>query len=758
MTELPEASGYDPDRKLQVVGGSPPRHDGIDKVTGRAKYGADLILAGMLVGKILRSPHPHAIIRSIDVSRAEALPGVKAIVTRGDFPELPADTPMGAFSRNFMAREKALYDGHAVAAVAATSESIARKALALITVDYRVLPHVIDPVEAMAPDAPVLHDHIRTKGAETTSGGPTNVSERIEYVRGDPAAGFAAADVVVEREFATRPIHQCYIEPQACVANAGEDGQIELWCSTQGQFVVRAQVAGVLAIDASKLRVVPTELGGGFGGKTRPYVEAVAVALSRKACRPVKIVLERAEVFRATGPVAATRSRVKLGATRDGRIVAAEAELIYQTGAFTGSMFSNGAQAAFTRYDLSDARVVATEVLSNRPAVAAFRAPNVPQAVYAVESVIDELAGKLAIDPIDLRLKNAMRDGATTLYGTTFGPIGVVATLEAVKASEHYNAPLRPGQGRGVALGFWFNRGGETTASLTVAPDGTVTLLLGMVDVAGSRMAITMQAAETLGIPVEKVRAVVADTSALGYNMVTAGSRSVFAGGVAIVDCARTVIAELCRRAAEIWNVSEEAVTYADGCCRPASQNVGEFAPLSIADIVQRTAATNGAVAAHYERTVAGAGPGFGAHIVDVEVDRDTGAARVLRDTVVVDAGKAIHRGMVEGQLQGAAVQGIGWALGEEYVYGADGRLQNPGFLDYRLPVCSDVPMIEPVIVEVPNPNHPYGARGIGETPVTPTLGAIANAVAHAIGIRPCELPMSPPRLLKLIAQANGAR
>jgi CO/xanthine dehydrogenase Mo-binding subunit len=558
---------------------------------------------------------------------------------------------------------------------------------------------------------------------------------------------------VVEREFRTRPIHQSYIEPQACVANASENGQVEVWTCTQGQFQVRAQLGGVLKIDASCLRVIPSELGGGFGGKTRSYVEAVATVLSRKARRPVKIVLTRNEVFRATGPVAATRSRIKIGATRDGRITAAEADLTFQTGAFTGSMFVNAAQSVFTRYDLTDARVTAYEVVSNRPAVAAFRAPCVPQGIFAAESVIDEVADKLGIDPIELRLKNAMREGSTTIYGETYGPIGVEAVLEAARNSEHYKTPLGPNQGRGVGLGFWFNRGGETTASLTIGPDGTVTLLLGVVDVAGSRMAIVMQAAEELGIPVDKVRAVVADTSALGFNMVTAGSRSVFAGGMIVVDCARKAIAELIRRAARIWGVPEEGIVYADGFCRPASSNVGEFAPLSIADIARQTAATSGAIAGHSELMVTGAGPGFGAHIVDVEVDKATGAVRVLRDTVIVDSGKAVHPLMVEGQFQGAAVQGIGWALNEEYVYGSDGRLQNPGFLDYRVPVASDVPMIDPVIVEVANPKHPYGARGIGETPVTSALGAIANAVTHAIGARPCELPMSPPRILRLIGQ-----
>ena len=756
MTTILEQSGYNSDRKLNVVGTTPVKHDGMDKVTGRAKFGADLMLPGMLVGKILRSPHPHAILKSIDISKAETLPGVKAVVTRADFPEHPEGTAIGDLSRNVIAREKVFYEGHTVAAVAAISESIAKKALKLIDVEYQLLPHVIDPVAAMQTDSPILHDYLRSKGVTGAENRRTNVIERLELGMGDVEAGFKQADVVVEREFKTRPIHQGYIEPQACVANHTEDGQTELWCCTQGHFVVRAQVSSILNMESSKIRVIPSELGGGFGGKTTSYIEAVAVLLSRKAGRPVKIVLTRSEVFRCTGPVAATQSRIRIGATRDGTFTAAEAEMVFQTGPFTGSMFYNAPQAVFTRYDLKNAKAVAYEVVSNRPKVNAFRAPCVPQAIFAAESVIDELARKLRIDPIDLRLKNAAGEGYTTIYGQTFGPIGVIETLRAAKKTAHYNAPLGPNQGRGVAAGFWFNRGGETTASLSVAPDGSVTLLLGTVDVGGSRISISMMAAEELGIPLDKVRAVVSDTNGLGYNMVTAGSRATFASGMVVVDSARKVINELCKRAAMIWGVPEDGVVFEEGHCRPASSNVGEFAPLSIADIAKQAGATGGAIAGHSELNVTGAGPGFGVHIVDVEVDKETGGVRVVRYTVVADAGKAIHPLQVEGQYQGGAVQGIGWALNEEYIYGEDGRLQNPNFLDYRIPVASDVPMIDPVIVEVPNPKHPFGLRGVGEVPVASTLGAIANAVTDAIGIRPFELPMSPPRLLKLIEQARA--
>ena len=756
MATILEKSGFNPDKELKVVGTNPVKHDGPDKVTGKAKFGADLLLPGMLFGKLLRSPHPHAAIKSIDTSKAEALPGVKAVVTAADFPDMPQGTPLGDMTRNVMAQEKALYDGHPVAAVAATSESIAKKALKLIAVEYEVLPHVIDPVEAMKPDAPILHDYLRTKGVEGAEDAKTNVVERLDLQMGDVEQGFADADVVIEREFDSKPMHQGYIEPQGCVASYTDDGQIEVWCCTQGTHVFRDRMAQILKMDSAKIRVTQSEMGGGFGGKTSFYGEPVAALLSKKAKRPVKIVLTRNEVFRATGPVSGTRSRIKIGATKDGKITAAEAELIFQTGAFTGSMFFNAPQAMFTRYALENVKTVSYEVVSNRPKVNAFRAPCVPQIVFGVEGIITELADKIGMDQIDFRLKNAATEGYTTIYGQTFGPIGFVETLEAAKKTDHYNSPVPEGQGRGIACGFWFNRGGDTTGSLTITPDGSVNIMLGTSDVAGSRISISMMAAEELGVPIDKVRAILADTSAIGNNRVTAGSRTTFSSGMVIVDSARKAIDEMCRRAAEIWDVPVEGVTFEDGHCKPSSSNVGDFEPMSIAEIAAKTSVSHGAIAGHSEMNVTGEGPGFGLHIVDVEVDKETGRVDVKRYTVVEDAGKAIHPLQVEGQYQGGAVQGVGWALNEEYIYGEDGRLENPSFLDYRMPVASDVPMIDTVIVEVPNPNHPYGLRGVGEVPVVPTLAAIGNAIGDAVGVRPQSLPMSPPKLLELMEEAEN--
>jgi CO/xanthine dehydrogenase Mo-binding subunit len=734
---------------LKWIGTRPVRPDGVDKVTGRARFGADLSLPGMLVGTVLRSPHPHARIRSIDTSKASALPGVKAVITRNDFQDMPSEfVPAGEMlmnyrdvTRNVMAREKALYEGHAVAAVAATSTAVARKALKLIEVDYEILPHVIDVVEAIEPPPTE----------------PSNVAKRVEFAIGDTAEGFAESDIVIEREFDTKPVHQGYIEPHACLASWSEDGQAELWCSTQGHFIVRAHCARLLGMDISRLRVTASEIGGGFGGKTVVYLEPLALALSRKSRHPVKMVMSREETFKASGPTSGAHVWVKIGATRDGRITAGEAILKYQAGAFQGSPVQPGAMSAFAPYDLKDVKVVGYDVVTNRPKVAAYRAPGAPISEFAVESVVDEIAGKLGIDPIDFRLKNAAREGTHAAYGPRFGPIGLVATLEAAKAHPHYKAPLGPNQGRGVASGFWFNIGGDTSVTININEDGTVTVVEGTPDIGGSRASVCLMAAEALGVEYDKVRAIIGDTSALGYTFLTGGSRATFSNGVAVKQAADAVIKDVCRRAAKIWEIPEDAVKWENGHAVPAGSNAGEFDPLSLADIAKMAGKTGGPIAGHAHLNAQGAAPSFGTHMVDVEVDKETGRVTVTRYTVIQDAGKAVHPSYVEGQYQGGAAQGIGWALNEEYIYGPDGRMQNAGFLDYRMPVASDLPMIDTVIVEVPNPRHPYGVRGVGETPIVPPMAAMANAIAAATGIRFTELPMSPPKVLKAIDAANGA-
>ena len=746
---------------FKVVGTRPPRPDGVDKVTGRARYGADAFAPGQLVGLILRSPHAHAKIKKIDASKAEKLDGVKAVITSADLPDLTkGDRGTYDILENCMARDRALYDGHAVAAVAAIDAETARQALKLIKVDYQVLPHVTDVDDAMKPGAPIIQPHIRTSGVNPPPTKASNVSQITEFGHGDVEAGFAKADVVVERSYKTEQTHQGYIEPHACLASVGPDGQAELWVTTQGHFTFRNQCASLLGLDIAKLKVTASEIGGGFGGKTHVWMEPVALALSRKANRPVKLVMTREEVFRATGPTCSTSIDVKIGATKDGRITAATAQLRYQNGAFHSIWGMLGAMTSFACYDLENVKTKGFDVLVNRPKVAAYRAPSAPMAAFAVESTIDQVAAKIGMDPVEFRIRNAAKEGTRASYGPVYGPIGIGPTLAAAKAHPHMKAPLGKNQGRGMACGFWFNFGGQTCTDLNIGVDGTVTLTVGTIDVGGSRASLSLIAAEELGIPYDKVKCNVADTASLGHNDTTEGSRGTFSSGMATIFAARAAIDVLKERAAKTWDIDVKDVEWKDGKATATGTTHSNLAPLSLAEIAAKSPQTGGPIAGHNETVADGAGVSFATHICDIEVDPETGKTKVLRYTVIQDAGKAIHPDYVEGQFQGAAAQGIGWALNEEYIYGKDGRLQNAGFLDYRIPVCSDLPFIDTKILEIPNPGHPYGVRGVGETSIVPPLAAIANAVSNAAGVRMTHIPMSPPRILKAIKEAratNGA-
>jgi CO/xanthine dehydrogenase Mo-binding subunit len=745
----------------KVVGTRPIRPDGIEKVTGRANFGADMSLPGMLTGRIVRSPHAHAKILSIKTDKAMALPGVKAIVTSADFPEIgpkqrgagEAPVSFRDMSRNVMARDKVLYDGHAVAAVAATTAAIADQAAALIEIEYEVLPHVITAAEAMKPGAPVLHDDMFTKGLDPKPDTASNVSQRFQFGMGDTDAGFKEADVIVEHDFTTQCVHQGYIEPHACVVETTEDGMATVWASSQGQFMVRNYSATLCGMDISKVRVLPAEIGGGFGGKTTVYLEPVAIMLSRKSGKPVKLVMNREDVFRATGPTSGGHAHAKIGAKRDGTIVAGELTMEYEAGAFAGSPVQFGCMTGFAPYDIPNVKAVGYDVVVNRPKVAAYRAPGAPVAAFAVECALDELAKKLDMDPIALREKNAATEGTQAAYGPKFQRIGYLETLEAAKHHPHWSAPLGPNQGRGIASGFWFNIGGESSAALHVNEDGTVEVVTANPDIGGSRASMAIMAAEVLGIEVGRVKPLIADTASSAYSMLTGGSRVTFAVGKAVCEAADQVIEKLRGRAAKLWDVDVDAVEWNSGAAINKSSADGET--LTLAQIANAAGKTGGPISGAANINAEGAGPGFGTHICDVEVDPQTGRTTVIRYTAIQDVGTAIHPSYVEGQLQGGAAQGIGWALNEEYVYGADGRLQNGGFLDYRVPVASDLPMIDTVLVEVPNPGHRFGVRGVGEVPIVPPLAAVANAVAAAAGVRVTDLPISPPRLLAAI---DGAK
>ena len=749
---------------FKVVGTRPVRHDGTDKVTGRAVYGADIQLPGLLHGKILRSPHAHARIRSIKTERASAYPGVLAVVTHADLPwtddrlmDVGEDLVMSLryLSTAVLADDKALHKGHPVAAVAASNPHAAEEALDLIDVEYEVLPAVTNVEDAMKPGAPILHENITApEGLGFKAEAGSNVAGHSQQVLGDAEAAFAEADVVIEREFRTKMVHQGYIEPQTCTALWGQDGRLTIWNSSQGQFGMRDQICRVLDVPVSEVKVVPLEIGGGFGGKLRAYLEPVAALLSKKTGHPVKITMSRADVLEATGPTSGSYTKIKVGATKDGKLIAGKALIAFESGAYPGSSHNGAATSMFSPYEIDNIHLDSYDVVDNMPSTAAYRAPGAPMGAYAGESVIDEIAEKLGIDPVELRLKNAAREGTRMANGVMHPCIGAVEMMEAVHEHPHYNAPLADEHtGRGVAFGSWGNGAGPACVIANLQTNGKFSLVEGSVDIGGTRTAVSQQFAEVLGIPVEDVMPQIGDTDSIGYTSNTGGSSVAFKSGYAAYEAALDVKRQLIERAARVWETDVENVRYDEGTLSHVSD---PELSMSYKEVAESANATGGPIVGRANVTSTGAARAYAAMIVDVRVDPDTGKTDVVRCTAFQDAGIAIHPSYVEGQIQGGAAQGIGWALNEEYNMAEDGHMNNTSLLDYRMPTALDLPMIEAVIVEVPNPNHPFGIRGVGEAGIVPPLAAMANAVYRATGVRMTDLPMSPPAVAASLGRNGG--
>ena len=752
-------------QQYDVVGTRPIRHDGLEKVIGAAKFGADTQLSGMLHGKVLRSPHAHARIKSIDTSKAEALPGVTAVVTSKDFPIIGnviidlAEGGSRLLAEHIMAADKARYKGHAVAAVSATSAHIAEAALELIEVDYEVLKPVLSIQDSMKDDAPLLHDTMTThfkmerfaRGDDT--GAQSNIASHIQHKLGDIDKGFADADVIIEGEYTTQTVHQGYIEPHASTASWAGDGRLTIWTCTQGAFAIRSSCSAILDIPESRIKVIPTEIGGGFGAKATTYLEPVAAILSKKSGRPVKVIISRKDVFEGTGPAAASLMRTKIGATKDGKITAAKLWLAFDAGAFPGSPIGGATMCATGPYNIENLLVDGYDVVTNHQKVQAYRAPGQPQGSFSVEPLMDELAEKLGIDPMELRLRNVVKEGDRQPNGVPHPVFGAKELEEAMRDHDHYQTPLSgPNQGRGAAIGYRWQGGQASSVTINVNSDGTINLTSGSVDIGGTRTAIAMQAAEVLGITAEDVAPAVADTDSVGYTANTGGSRTAFDTGYAAVKAAEEINRLMAQRAALIFEVDEGDITVEGGqfVC-PSTED-----KISFKDLSARLMRTGGPVTCSVSTVSPGIGPVIAGNLVDVEVDPETGKVDVLRYTAFMDVGTAVHPAYVEGQIQGGTVQGIGWALNEEYVYDENGAMLNSSFLDYRMPTALDVPMIDTVMIEVPNPKHPFGLRGVGEAPIIPPLSALAIAVSNAIGVRMHDLPLTPDAILKALESKNA--
>ena len=740
-------------QEFKVIGSRPVRPDGLDKVTGRARYGADLNMQGQIYGHVVRSPHAHAVIQSIDCSKAAAMEGVLAVMTGDDLVK-PGNEMLGSgegamalkdLVPMLMSQGAVLFHSQAVAAVAATSPELAAEAARAVEVTYEVLPAVTDMHKALAPDAPILH-HDRFPDDYPEE--PTNLATHISLTVGEPDAAFEKADVIVEQTYSVPMCHQGYIEPHACVARVDARGRVDLWCSTQGHFAARHYTSAATGIDLGKITVTASEIGGGFGGKTTVYLEPLAVVLAQKAGRPVKMVMDRGDVFRATGGAPGAEIRVKLGATREGKLVAADVDCLMDSGAYNGGPAAFPVYMATACYKLSDARSTGRSVYTNKPKIHAYRAPSMPQVTLGFELAITELAAELGIDPIEFRLMNAVEEGDVNMMGAPYNRIGLRECLEVARNHEHYKSVVAEGAGRGVAMGYWINAGMQSSATLNVIADGHVSILTGSPDIGGSRASMALMASEVLGIPFEQINPQVAATDSVGHTDVTGGSRTTVATGQAVIQAAEQCVAEMCRRAAVEWEVEPGVVAWSQGAAHYGDQT------LTFEELALRAGAMGGPLTFSSSLNSTSAAPAFGVHICDAEVDKETGRTTITRYTAIQDAGKAIHPDYVEGQMQGGAVQGIGWALNEEYLYNDEGALENPGFLDYRIPVASDLPFIDTVIVEVPNPLHPFGVKGVGEVPIVPPMPAIAEAVYQATGVRFRDLPLNPPKIVAGLSKA----
>jgi CO/xanthine dehydrogenase Mo-binding subunit len=747
-------------RKYRVIGQRVPKVDAIEKVTGRAQFGADITLPRMLVGKVLRSPHAHARLTRIDTSQAAALPGVMAIITGKDFPVATPGAPRMSgqmtarecyMSHEVIAREKVLFHGHAVAAVAATADDIAEEALSLMHVEYEPLPHVLDAVQAMQPGAVLLHDDLYTKTATGTSTTPSNVAERLEMGRGDVARGFAEADVVIERTFKTQVVHQGYIEPDSEAAWVREDGSVVVWANTQTTFTQRQELAMLLDLPLRTIRVVPTEVGGAFGGKESVRVSALCVALSRQAGLPVRITLSREEVLRATGPTCATTSTIKVGARRDGTITAIQGRLVYDAGAYPGAPLRSALRRVFSHYRTPNLKIDAYDVVTNKPRVAAYRAPGATPTNFALESVVDEVGEALHLEPLAFRLTNVSRPGDPMPDGVLLPSLSLADILQQITQHPCWTTPLTgPHQGRGIALGMWTMPGGTTSCHITLSADGSVTLVLGTVDLSATRTSLAMVAAEALGLDLDDVRVVVGDTAMVAHSDPSAGDRITYVTSKAIYKASQDLLQRLQARVATAFQVSPQDIVYERKrfWVRQAPQQA-----MTLADVARRIGhgaeAVMGYGSANETFSTVAIAPNAAVHVVDVEVDCDTGQVAILNYTTFQDVGLCVNPDQVEGQMQGGATQGIGWALSEHCDFNDTGVVQNANLLDYRLPSSLDVPHIGAQVVEMPSSDHPYGIRSVGQVPIVPPVAAIANAIYRATGVRLYELPMTPERVYR---------
>ncbi|MDR7422247.1 MAG: xanthine dehydrogenase family protein molybdopterin-binding subunit [Armatimonadota bacterium] len=746
-----------------LIGRSVPRLDGFHKATGRFAYGTDVVVAGMLHGRVARSPYPHARIRAIDTSAALATPGVVAVVTGRDLPE----RRFGALVKDetVLAVDVVRYVGQPVAAVAALAVEAAIEAAARIAVEYDPLPAVDTPEAALRAGAPLVHEAWTTYVAHPQLIRAGNVCGAATIAKGDPSRGLADADHVFEDVFTTEPVHQAYLEPRVAIAAWEPPGVLTVHSNTQLPFEAQTVLADLLGIPPGRVRVITTGIGGAFGGKLRVGVEHIAAVLAQRVGRPVRIVLTMAEEFAAAYPRHAMRITLRTGVRRDGTIVAKEAHALLDAGAFGGS--SPGLPSVATLvlagpYRIPHLSIEATSVYTHKQNFGSYRAPTGPQCAFAVESQMDMIARRLRLDPLEFRLRNIVRDGDEGPSGQVFGKVSLEAALRKAAAAIGWGHRRQPHHGKGLACSWWTTTGGPSAVYARLHADGTATLATGCAEIGtGALTAVAQIFADDLGLPVENVTLISADTLATPYDHGAQGSRSTFAVGNAARAAAADIRRQVLGLAAEVLEARVSDLDLRDGRVyvrgTPSRQvELGDVVRLAMQRhgglvssgtfVAPATPYKTDCVSGHFYPAFHA--PSFHAHAAEVVVDPETGTVRALRYVVAQDVGKAINPRLIEGQIEGGVVQGLGQALRERIAYqGAYPLVHN--FSDYALPRCGDVPQITSILIEEPSDSGPHGARGVGEPPIITPPAAIANAVHDAVGARVTDLPLSPERVLR---------
>ncbi|PYN21093.1 MAG: xanthine dehydrogenase [Candidatus Rokuibacteriota bacterium] len=762
-------------RDVKGIGLSILRPDGPEKVTGQVQYVADLNPRGLLHAKLLRSPHAHARILRIDVSRARALPGVRAVLTAADIPELKRKAPTRAHA--VLAIDRVVFAGQPVAAVAADELAIAEEALDLIDVQYEVLAVSADPLEAMKPGAPPVADagteadtseaqaHGSVAGV-TTEAKPAkavNISQQARIQRGDVAKGFAESDVVIEKTYRVPMVHQGYLEPHAVLAQWDTTGFLTLWASTQGSFNTRSEVADVLELSENRIKVIPMECGGGFGGKIRALCEPITAILARATGRPVRYVMTRREELEAGMPAPQVIIRLKTGVKRDGTLMALEGEAILESGAFSGAVLAVSGVFLASLYLWPSFDVKGFEVLTHKPSIAAYRAPVAPQTIFAIDSQMEQLAKALGVDPVEFRLRHLQREGDKMANNQPWLSNGGVEVLTRLaehplwkkRAEWKASSPKGRLRGTGLSLGGWLGGLQPTGATVRLNPDGSLQVLTGQVDIAGTNIALAQIAATAYGIDIDKVRITTGDTDVAPMTGLSAGSKTIYTVGVAVMEAAKDARNQTLEIAAKELEASvhdleidnEKVVVRGVPNKGITLAQIGKKGNLYMSKVQPVLGISHPAFSVQ--------APAFCAQLAKIEVDPETGEVTLHDFVVVQDVGKAINPLAIEGQMQGGAVQSLGMALTEALMYDDKGRLTNPSLLDYRKLTSADLPNIETIIVEKPSPHGPFGARGVGEPPIVPAPAAIANAIEDATGVRLTELPLSPERIALAVASAT---